>query len=88
MELGTVLTVLVATYLEIPVSTTHCITGATVAVGLCNGDTKAVNWKIIFWCMFGWMLTLPLAGLVAGLVTAFGAAAPNFNPGYPDPAPI
>lgn len=40
MELGAVLTVLIATYLEIPVSTTHCITGATVAIGLCNGDTK------------------------------------------------
>jgi hypothetical protein len=40
MELGAVLTVLIATYLAIPVSTTHCITGATFAVGLCNGDTK------------------------------------------------
>jgi sodium-dependent phosphate transporter len=38
MELGAAITVITASFLGLPVSTTHCITGATVAVGLCNGD--------------------------------------------------
>jgi hypothetical protein len=31
----------------IPVSTTMCITGGTIGVGLCNGDLRAVNWRQI-----------------------------------------
>jgi phosphate/sulfate permease len=46
---------------------------------------QAVNWRMMAWAMFGWLLTLPLAGLIAGLATAFGAAAPNFGPMYPMP---
>lgn len=37
MELGACLTVVMATRLALPVSTTQCIVGATVGVGLCNG---------------------------------------------------
>ena len=61
----------------------------TVAVGLCNGkqSLKAINWKMVIWCMFGWLLTLPIAGSVAAVALAFGAGAPNFGPGYPDPVP-
>lgn len=83
MELGAIATVLLATFFGLPVSTTHCIVGATVAVGLCNGDVKAVNWKQIAVVLSGWMVTIPIAGLTAGLATAFGASAPNFVPGYP-----
>lgn len=54
MELGASLTVLTASKLGIPVSTTHCITGATVGVGLCNGTYKAINLKLLAWIFFGW----------------------------------
>jgi solute carrier family 20 (sodium-dependent phosphate transporter) len=54
MELGASLTVLTASKLGIPVSTTHCITGATVGVGLCNGTHKAINLKLLAWIFFGW----------------------------------
>lgn len=76
-ELGAALTVLTCSKLGLPVSTTHCITGATAAVGLCNGNWKAVNWKMIAWCFFSWILTLPFAGLVAGLIFSFAAYAPS-----------
>jgi len=77
MELGTSLTVLTASKIGLPVSTTHCITGATTAVGLCNGDLGAVNWRMIAWCFFSWMLTVPVAGGIAGLLFAFVANAPK-----------
>ncbi|ORY01008.1 phosphate transporter [Basidiobolus meristosporus CBS 931.73] len=78
MELGSCLTVLTASKIGLPVSTTHCITGATTAVGLCNGSAKTINWRMIGWCFFSWILTLPCAGLVAGLIFSFAAYAPKY----------
>eukprot|EP01134_Creolimax_fragrantissima_P006196 CFRG6196T1 len=77
MEMGAVITVLMATFLGIPVSTTHCITGATVAVGLCNGDLQGIHWLQVFKVLFGWVLTLPMAGFVAYCTFALMANAPN-----------
>lgn len=77
-ELGASLTVLTASQLGLPVSTTHCITGAITAVGLCNGNWRAVNWKMLAFVMFGWIATLPIAGLVSGLLFAFAAYGPSF----------
>ncbi|KAI8099420.1 solute carrier family 20 [Halteromyces radiatus] len=77
-ELAAALTVLTCSKLGLPVSTTHCITGATAGVGLCNGNWRAINWKMIGWCFFSWILTLPCAGLLAGLLFAFGSNAPKF----------
>ncbi|KNC77129.1 hypothetical protein SARC_10402 [Sphaeroforma arctica JP610] len=77
MEMGAVITVLMATFLGIPVSTTHCITGATVAVGLCNGDAKSIHWMQVLRVLSGWILTLPAAGLVSYVVFAIMANAPN-----------
>ncbi|KAF7732327.1 Na+/Pi symporter [Apophysomyces ossiformis] len=76
-ELGAALTVLTCSKLGLPVSTTHCICGATTAIGLCNGNLKAVNWKMIAWCFFSWFLTLPAAGLIAGCLFSFAAYAPK-----------
>jgi hypothetical protein len=45
MEMGAAITVLVFSQFSLPVSTSMCITGATVGVGLCNGTLKAVNFQ-------------------------------------------
>ena len=78
MELGAALTVVTASFFGIPVSTTHCITGATVGVGLCNGTLNAVNWRIISWILFGWMLTVPTAALISGGLFKLLLSAPKF----------
>jgi len=44
MDLGSAITVVLPSQYGIPVSTTMCITGATMGVALCNGDFRAVNW--------------------------------------------
>lgn len=49
MELGSAVTVVLATRLALPVSTTQCIVGATMGVALCNGDFKALNWRMVAW---------------------------------------
>lgn len=67
MDLGAMFTVLTLSKLGVPVSTTHCKSGATAAVGLfSSGTLEAVNWKMIAVILFGWVLTLPAAGLISG----------------------
>lgn len=82
IELGAAVTTVMATQLSIPTSTTQSAVGATVFVGLCNKDVKAVNWRMVTWCYLGWLVTLPCAGLVAGLLMAIIVHAPRFGMTY------
>ena len=43
IQMGAMFTVMITSKVGIPVSMTHCISCATVAVGLCNGSANAVN---------------------------------------------
>lgn len=79
MELGAALTVVIATRLSLPISTTQCITGATVGVGLCSGTWRAINWRMIAWIYFGWILTLPIAGLISGCLMGIIINAPRWG---------
>jgi phosphate/sulfate permease len=47
MELASSITVIMATRLALPVSTTQVIVGAIMGVALCNGDLKALNWRMV-----------------------------------------
>ncbi|POY76087.1 hypothetical protein BMF94_0810 [Rhodotorula taiwanensis] len=78
MELGSAITVVLASQYGIPVSTTMCITGATVGVALCNGDLRSVNWRAVAWIFAGWVLTVPVVGTISGLVCAMVLNAPHF----------
>lgn len=78
MELGAAITILVFSQYKLPVSTSMCITGATVGVGLCNGKLRAVNWQRVGLLFLSWVVTIPIAGLLAGLPMAAILAAPRF----------
>jgi PiT family inorganic phosphate transporter len=56
--------ILFATVLGTPVSTTHTITGAIVGVGSTR-RISAVKWGVAGRIVWAWVLTIPLAGLVA-----------------------
>ncbi|KAG0644182.1 phosphate transporter [Tuber brumale] len=77
MELGSAVTVVLATRLALPISTTQCIVGATMGVALCNGDFKALNWRMVAWCYAGWILTLPVAGIISGCLMGIIINAPR-----------
>ena len=79
MELGSAITIIMATRLKLPVSTTQCITGATVGVGLCNGTWRSINWRMVAWIYGGWIITLPTAGLISGLLMAFIIHSPRWG---------
>lgn len=77
MELGAAITVLLASRLALPVSTTQCLVGATMGVALMNLDARAVNWRQIAFIFCGWVLTLPCAGLISGLLMVMALNAPH-----------
>ncbi|KAK7955125.1 phosphate transporter [Apiospora saccharicola] len=78
MEMGAAVTVLVFSQYSLPVSTSMCITGATVGVGLCNGTIKAVNWQRVGLLLLSWIMTIPIAGTFAGCLMGLFLYAPHF----------
>jgi PiT family inorganic phosphate transporter len=58
------LTVIMATVLGIPVSTTHTITGAIIGVGSIH-RFSAVRWGVAKNILWAWVLTIPLSALFA-----------------------
>lgn len=55
-----------ATYLGIPVSTTHTITGAIVGVGSAK-RYSAVRWNVATSILWAWVITIPAAAILAGI---------------------
>lgn len=65
-ETGGAAMLFLATWLGIPVSTTHTITGAIVGVGAAR-RISAVRWNVAGNIVFAWIVTMPAAALVAAL---------------------
>ena len=63
-ETGGALTLFAATWLGIPVSTTHTITGAIVGVGAAR-KVSAVRWNVAGNIVTAWILTMPAAAGIA-----------------------
>lgn len=63
-ETGGAATLFMATFLGIPVSTTHTITGAIVGVGAAR-RVSAVRWNVASSILWAWIFTIPAAALVA-----------------------
>jgi PiT family inorganic phosphate transporter len=66
-ETASAFSIFLATYLGIPVSTTHVITGAISGVGAIK-NASAVKWQVTFRIVWAWVLTIPAAALCAALV--------------------
>ena len=65
-ETGGAITLFVATFLGVPVSTTHTITGAIVGVGAAR-RVSAVRWNVAGSIVYAWVITIPAAAIVAAL---------------------
>ena len=63
-ETAGAITLFTATYLGVPVSTTHTITGAIIGVGAAR-RTSAVRWGVARGIVVAWVVTMPMAGLIA-----------------------
>jgi inorganic phosphate transporter, PiT family len=66
-ELSAGVAVLGSTVVGAPVSMTQAVTGGLVGSGLSEGLTR-IRWKLALRVAAAWVVTLPAAGLVAGVV--------------------
>jgi len=69
-EMGGAISLFFAASLGVPVSTTHTITGAIIGVGSVN-SFSSVKWGVAGRIAWAWVLTIPAAGLIAGLCEYF-----------------
>ncbi len=67
-ETGGALTLFLATWLGIPVSTTHTITGAIVGVGSTQ-RASAVRWGVAGNIVWAWIFTIPASAFVAAIAS-------------------
>jgi PiT family inorganic phosphate transporter len=65
-ETGGAITLFGATFLGIPVSTTHTITGSIIGVGAAR-RVSAVRWGVAGNIVVAWFVTLPAAALIAAI---------------------
>jgi len=73
-ETGGAITLFTATYIGVPVSTTHTITGAVVGVGAAR-RTSAVRWGVARRIVVAWVVTMPMSGLIAAIAYFAGGFA-------------
>lgn len=69
IELASAFTVVIASNIGLPVSTTHCKVGSVVAVGWIRSH-KAVDWRLFRNIFVAWFVTVPVAGLFSAAIMA------------------
>lgn len=71
IELASALTVVIASNVGLPISTTHCKVGSVVSVGWLRSK-KAVDWRLFRNIFLAWFVTVPISGLIsAGIMALF-----------------
>ena len=65
-ETGGAITLFAATWLGVPVSTTHTITGSIIGVGAAR-KVSAVRWNIASGIVFAWIINMPASALIAAV---------------------
>ncbi|XP_028966318.1 sodium-dependent phosphate transporter 1-B-like [Galendromus occidentalis] len=69
IEIGAASTVLLASKLGIPISTTHCKVGSIVFVG-CTRNQQNVDWILFRGIVAAWLLTLPVTCALTAAIMA------------------
>lgn len=72
-ETAGAITLFGATYLGVPVSTTHTITGAIVGVGA-SRRLSAVRWNVAKGIVVAWFVTIPMSAAIAAIFYWLAAA--------------
>jgi PiT family inorganic phosphate transporter len=65
-ETGGAITLFAATYLGIPVSTTHTITGAIIGVGAVT-KLSAIRWGVAGRIVWAWVFTIPVSAFISAV---------------------
>lgn len=63
-EFGAAITILLASKMGLPISTTHCLVGSVLGVGLARG-LRALNLRTLREIALSWIITLPASALMS-----------------------
>jgi len=66
-QLSAVGSILIATIIGAPVSTTHVVVGSVIGVGVAD-EYKMVHWSIAKEIIMAWVITIPLTAIVSAIV--------------------
>lgn len=66
-EFGAAITILMASKLGLPISTTHCIVGAVLGVGLAKG-ISALNLRTLREIALSWVITIPSSAIISIII--------------------
>ncbi|KAF6207441.1 hypothetical protein GE061_018684 [Apolygus lucorum] len=69
IEIGAAMTVLLASKIGIPISTTHCKVGSVVFVGWAGSSSSGVDWRLFRNIISAWIVTVPVAGVLSAAFT-------------------
>lgn len=70
VDFGTATSVLLASKMGLPVSTTHAAVGAVIGVGLARGF-EAVDFRVVWKILLYWVITLPAAAICCMIIFKF-----------------
>lgn len=76
-ELATSLTIMITTQMGLPTSSSQCIIGAIMGVGICEGARKGVNWKLFGQQFASWVVTMVVCAVATAAVFAAGIYTPS-----------
>ena len=78
IELAAALIVVTASFLSIPISTSHAFVGSIVGVALMEENkSEAVNKKLLLTNVMWWFLTLVLCGTISATIFSWSTFAPS-----------
>ena len=66
-EIATASTILMASRLGLPVSTSHALVGSVIGIGLISANQK-VQWSTIKSVVLAWVITLPVAAILGAAI--------------------
>ena len=66
-EIATATTILLASSIGLPISTSHALVGSIVGIGLVQKNTQ-VDWNTVKSVILAWVVTLPMAAILGAII--------------------
>ncbi|MEM8673835.1 MAG: inorganic phosphate transporter [Cyanobacteria bacterium P01_G01_bin.67] len=76
-EIATASTILIASRIGLPVSTSHALVGSVIGIGLTSSN-QDIRWETIQSVVLAWVITLPVAALLGALIFYLLLLLPQF----------
>ena len=76
-EIATATTILLASRIGLPVSTSHALVGSIIGIGLI-GQSEKVRWSTIKSVVLAWVITLPIAAIFSATIFSLLLILPFF----------